>query len=52
MDDVWKVVGVGDNVTVFNWQRHAMASYCCRLCKAPVPTKHTVAIFSPTTTKQ
>ena len=52
LDDMWKVVGVGENVTML--RKHlVVASYCCRLCKAPpVLTKHTVANFSPTVTKQ
>ena len=45
------VVGVGETVTVFGRlvKHFAMASHCCHLCKAPVLTKHAVAIFSHAT---
>ena len=48
-----KLVGIGENGTVFGWPvKHLMmADYSCRLCKAPVLTKHAVTIFSPTATK-
>ena len=51
LENVWKVVAVGEAVTVFG-KDLAMASYYCHLCKAPVLTKHTVVVFSPTATKQ
>ena len=51
VDDTWKVVGVGEKIILFG-KLPAMASYCCRLCEAPVLTKHTVAIFTPTAREQ
>ena len=37
---------------VFGWRVKQLktAGYCCHLCKAPVFTKHTVALVSPTAT--
>ena len=49
-----KVVGIGENITVFGrLVKHlAMASYSCHLCEPPVLTKHAVATFNPNAIKQ
>ena len=44
MEDVWKALGFGKNTTVIG-KYLAIASYCCRLCEAPVLIKHAVAIL-------
>ena len=49
-------VSVGEDVTVFGQRvKHLairMAGYRCRMCEAHVLTKHIVAIFRRTATKQ
>ena len=48
MDGIEKVVGVGENVTVFGQPARyfALAILFLPMCKPPVLTKHTVAIVS------
>ena len=51
VEDVWKAMGVGENITVFG-KSFTTANYCCHLCEAPALTKHAVAFYISTARKQ
>ena len=52
MDNIWKVAGIGENLIMFGVLNTSRLKGIPAVCaKAPVLTKHALAIFSSTATK-